>query len=155
MEKSNQTIFSFKQVLLIALIAGTLDGLAAIIFLGKMNFTGVFQYIASAVLGAEAFAGGIKTAFIGLAFHYFIAFCFTLIFAIASTKTPALRKNIIVSGIIYGIVVWTIMTFLIVPLTKIPAAPFHYERAILNAVILIFCIGLPISYLTARNSSIG
>lgn len=151
MEKSNQTIFSFKQVLLIALIAGTLDGLAAIIFLGKMNFTGVFQYIASAVLGAEAFAGGIKTALIGLAFHYFIAFCFTLIFAIASTKTPALRKNIIVSGIIYGIVVWTIMTFLIVPLTKIPAAPFHYERAILNAVILIFCIGLPISYLTARK----
>jgi uncharacterized membrane protein YagU involved in acid resistance len=151
MEKSNQMPFSFKKVLLTALVAGTLDGLAAVIFLGKMNFMGVFQYIASAIFGTEAFAGGIKTALIGLVLHYFIAFSFTLVFIIASTKTPVLRKNIVLSGIIYGIVVWTIMTLLVVPLTKIPAAPFNYERAILNAVILIFCIGLPISYLTARK----
>jgi hypothetical protein len=151
MEKSNQMPFSFKKVLLTALVAGTLDGLAAVIFLGKMNFMGVFQYIASAIFGTEAFAGGIKTALIGLVLHYFIAFSFTLVFTIASTKTPVLRKNIVLSGIIYGIVVWTIMTLLVVPLTKIPAAPFNYERAILNAVILIFCIGLPISYLTARK----
>ncbi|MBB6237742.1 putative membrane protein YagU involved in acid resistance [Pedobacter sp. AK013] len=151
MEKSNQNSFSFKKVLLIALIAGTLDGTAAVIFLGKMNFMKVFQYISSAIMGPEAFAGGIKTALIGLAFHYFIAFSFTLVFTIASTKTPVLRKNIILSGIIYGIVVWTIMPLLIVPLTKIPAAPFHYERAILNVVILIFCIGLPISYLTSKK----
>jgi hypothetical protein len=151
MEKSNQMPFSFKKVLLTALVAGTLDGLAAVIFLGKMNFIGVFQYIASAIFGTEAFAGGIKTALIGLVLHYFIAFSFTLVFTIVSTKTPVLRKNIVLSGIIYGIVVWTIMTLLVVPLTKIPAAPFNYERAILNAVILIFCIGLPISYLTARK----
>ncbi|MDQ0641646.1 putative membrane protein YagU involved in acid resistance [Pedobacter sp. W3I1] len=151
MEKSNQMPFSFKKVLLTTLVAGTLDGLAAVIFLGKMNFMGVFQYIASAIFGTKAFAGGIKTALIGLVLHYFIAFSFTLVFTIASTKTPVLRKNIILSGIIYGIVVWTIMTLLIVPLTKIPAVPFNYERAILNAVILIFCIGLPISYLTARK----
>ncbi|TCD19815.1 hypothetical protein EZ456_20120 [Pedobacter psychrodurus] len=155
MEKPNQIRFSFKQVLLIALIAGTLDGLAAVIFLGKMNFMGVFQYISSAILGTEAFAGGIKTALLGLALHYFIAFCFTLVFAIASTKTSILWKNVILSGILYGIIVWTIMTLLIIPLTKVSAAPFNYERAILNAVILIFCIGLPISYLTARNSSIN
>jgi len=151
MENANQTPFSFKRVLLIALIAGTLDGLAAVIFLGKMNFMGVFQYISSAIMGTKAFAGGIKMALIGLILHYFIAFSFTLIFTIASTKTSVLRKNIILSGILYGIIVWTIMTLLIIPLTKIPAAPFQYERAILNAVILVFCIGLPISYLTARK----
>jgi len=151
MEKSNQTPFSIKKLLFTALVAGTLDGLAAVIFLGKMNFMGVFQYIASAIFGKEAFAGGIETALIGLALHYFIAFSFTLVFTIASTKTSMLRQNIILSGIIYGVVVWSIMNLLIVPLTKIPAAPFNYERAILNAVILIFCIGLPISYLTARK----
>ncbi|WP_316843232.1 hypothetical protein [Pedobacter psychrodurus] len=151
MEKSNQTPFSIKRILLTTLIAGTLDGLAAVIFLGKMNFMGVFQYIASAIFGKEAFTGGIETALIGLALHYFIAFSFTLVFAIASTKTSVLRQHIILSGIIYGIVVWAIMNLLVVPLTKIPGVPFNYERAILNAVILIFCIGLPISYLTARK----
>jgi predicted neutral ceramidase superfamily lipid hydrolase len=151
MKKSNQTPFSIKKIFFTTLVAGTLDGLTAVIFLGKMNFMGVFQYIASAIFGKEAFAGGIETALIGLALHYFIAFSFTLVFTIASTKTSALKQNIILSGIIYGIIVWTIMTLLIVPLTKIPAAPFNYEQAILNVVILIFCIGLPISYLTARK----
>jgi len=151
MEKSNQTTFSLKKVLLITLIAGILDGLAAVIFLGKMNFTGVFQYIASAILGKAAFAGGIKTVLIGLALHYIIAFGFTIFYTFASTKIALLKQHFILSGVIYGLLVWAVMNLIIVPLTKIPAAPFHYEKAILNAIILIFCIGLPISYLTARK----
>ncbi|QNN42242.1 DUF1440 domain-containing protein [Pedobacter roseus] len=151
MENSNQNTFSLKKVFLISLIAGTLDGLAAVIFLAKMNFTGVFQYIASAVLGNAAFTGGIKTAIIGLTLHYFIAFSFTLLYTFASTKIALLKQHFILSGVIYGLVVWTVMNLIIVPLTKIPATPFHYEKAVLNAVILIFCIGLPISYLTARK----
>ena len=151
MENSNQNTFSLKKVFLISLIAGTLDGLAAVIFLAKMNFTGVFQYIASAILGNTAFTGGIKTAIIGLALHYFIAFSFTLLYTFASTKIAMLKQHFILSGVIYGLVVWTVMNLIIVPLTKIPATPFHYEKAVLNAVILIFCIGLPISYLTARK----
>ncbi len=151
MENSNQLSFLLKKVFLISLIAGTLDGLAALIFLAKMNFTGVFQYIASAILGNAAFTGGIKTAIIGLALHYFIAFSFTLLYTFASTKIALLKQHFILSGVIYGLVVWTVMNLIIVPLTKIPATPFHYEKAVLNAVILIFCIGLPISYLTARK----
>lgn len=151
MEKSNQNTISFNNLLPIALIAGTLDGLAAVIFLGKMNFIGVFQYIASAILGKEAYQGGIKTALFGLALHYFIAFSFTVFFAFISNRTLVLRKNILLSAVTYGLFVWAVMNLLIVPLTKIPAAPFHYERAILNAVILIFCIATPISYLTARK----
>jgi len=151
MEKSNQTSFSLKRVFLISLIAGTLDGLVAVIFLAKMNFTGVFQYIASAILGNAAFTGGTKTAIIGLALHYFIAFSFTLLYTFAGTKIALLKQHFILSGVIYGLVVWTVMNLIIVPLTKIPATPFHYEKAVLNAVILIFCIGLPISYLTARK----
>ncbi|RBQ05283.1 DUF1440 domain-containing protein [Pedobacter miscanthi] len=152
MENSNQTSFSIKKVLLIALIASTLDGLAAVIFLAKMNFTGVFQYIASAILGKDAFSGGIKTALIGLALHYFIAFSFTLFYTFAATKITLLKRHFILPGIIYGLLVWAVMNLIIVPLTKIPHAPFHAEKAILNAVILIFCIGLPISYLTARKN---
>lgn len=152
MENSNQNTFSLQKVLLITLIAGTLDGLAAVIFLAKMNFTGVFQYIASAILGKEAFSGGIKTALIGLVLHYIIAFSFTLFYMFTASKIALLKQHFILSGIIYGLLVWTVMNLIIVPLTKIPQAPFHAEKVILNAVILIFCIGLPISYLTARKN---
>jgi len=151
MKKSNQNVSSFSTLLPIALIAGTLDGLAAVIFLAKMNFAGVFQYIASAILGKAAYTGGVKTVLLGLALHYFIACCFTLFFSLVTRKTIILRKNILLSALIYGIFVWAVMNLLIVPLTKIPPTPFHAEKALINAIILIFCIGLPVSYLTARQ----
>lgn len=151
MKKSNQNVFTFGNLLPIALIAGTLDGLAAVIFLAKMNFVGVFQYIASAILGKAAYTGGIKTVLLGLILHYFIAFSFTFFFALITNRISALRRNILLSGVIYGIFVWTVMNLLVVPLTKIPPTPFHVEKALINAIILIFCIGLPISYLTARS----
>jgi len=151
MEKSNQASFSLRKVLLITLIAGTLDGLAAVIFLAKMNFSAVFKYIASAILGSPAFTGGVKIILTGVALHYFIAFSFTLFYTFAATKIALLKQHFILSGAIYGLVVWTVMNLIVVPLTKIPAVPFHYERAIINMVILVFCIGLPISYLTARK----
>jgi len=151
MKNSNQNVFSFGNLLAIALIAGTLDGLAAVIFLAKMNFVGVFQYIASAILGKAAYTGGIKTALMGLILHYFIAFSFTFFFVLVTNKISALRKNVLLSGIIYGIFVWAVMNLLVVPLTQIPQSPIHLEKAIINAIILIFCIGLPISYLTAHK----
>ncbi|QIL39879.1 DUF1440 domain-containing protein [Pedobacter sp. HDW13] len=151
MKKANQNVISFGNLLSTALIAGTLDGLAAVIFLAKMNFSGVFQYISSAIMGKAAYAGGIKTVLIGLVLHYFITFSFTVFFVLVSNKISALSKNILLSGIIYGIFVWAVMNLLIVPLTQIPESPIHLEKAIINTIILIFCIGLPISYLTARS----
>ena len=48
----------FKTILLAGFIAGLLDITAAIVILGKMNVVGVLKYIASGVLGKEAFLGG-------------------------------------------------------------------------------------------------
>lgn len=151
MKKAGQNSFSIKKVLIITLIAGTLDGMAAVIFLAKMNFTGVFQYIASAVFGKEAFVGGIKMTLFGLLMHYLIAFTFTLFYNLVAQKATFLYHNKILSGIFYGIFAWSVMNLIIVPLTKIPHGVFNTEKAIINCVILIFCIGLPIAILTARR----
>ena len=63
-----------KAILKTGLIAGTLDILAAIVILAKMNAVGVLQYVASGVFGKEAFSGGTTMAIAGLIFHYIIAF---------------------------------------------------------------------------------
>ena len=151
MSIASQNSFSFKKVFIISIIAGTLDGLAAVIFLAKMNFKGVFQYIASAVFGIDAFAGGLKMVLFGLLMHYFIAFLFTAFYNLAALKFTFLSRKKILSGVLYGIFAWFAMNLIIVPLTKITQANFNIEDAILNCVILIFCIGLPIAILTARR----
>jgi len=87
-------------------LAGTLDITAAFInsyLRSEVTPDIVLQYIASGVLGREAFSGGLGTAFLGLIFHYLIAFVWTLIFF---KLYPLLRIKPtyqIPAGLIYGI----------------------------------------------------
>ena len=72
----------FKTVLLTGLFVGTTDLLAA--YITQWIKTGKFadrmlHYIAGGALGLEtSMKGGNGVAFLGLFFHYFIAFAFTL-----------------------------------------------------------------------------
>ncbi|HEY4612913.1 MAG TPA: hypothetical protein VII11_08025, partial [Bacteroidota bacterium] len=87
-----------KAILTTWLLAGTLDILAAftqyMIGTGGKNPVNVLLFIASGVFGREtAFSGGYPMAALGLAFHYFIAFTWTLLFYLAYPKMNILAKN--------------------------------------------------------------
>lgn len=146
-----------KTILKTGLIAGTMDGLAAVIILAKMNFTGLFQYVASGAFGKEAFGGGPAMTLAGVAFHYFNAFAFTIFYFLILPYVSFLRKQVVVSALVYGLFVWSIMNLVVVPMSKITMGPFNWGSALLNMTILVVCIGLPISYFantyyTSKNS---
>lgn len=112
-----------KAILKTGLIAGTLDILAAIVILTKMNAVRVLQYIASGVFGKEAFSGGTATVIAGLIFHYIIAISFTNLYFFVFPYFPVLEKQKLVYGVLYGLFVWSVMNLVTVPLsnTKISA----------------------------------
>jgi hypothetical protein len=151
MSSSTSNQISLKSILTIAFIAGTLDGAAAVIILAKLKFGATFKYIASALFGKSAFSGGTEMIFAGIVFHYLIALSFTIFYAFLVTKLKFLSTNKVLSGILYGLFVWTVMNVIVVPLTQIPHVDFNPQRALINAVILIFCIGLPIAILIPRK----
>ena len=72
------------------LAVGVLDFLDAIIFFGLRGSTprGIFQYVASGLLGRAAFSGGTKTFALGLLLHFLNAFIFTTIYYFASLGPP-------------------------------------------------------------------
>lgn len=142
---------SLKQVLTVALIAGTLDGATAVIFMARFKFAATFKYIASAVFGKEAFSGGAGMVLAGLFFHYFIAFSFTLFYAFLAARVRFLNTNKVVSGVLYGIFVWAVMNLVVVPSTRTPQVELNLVRVLVNMVILIFCIGLPIALLIRQK----
>jgi uncharacterized membrane protein YagU involved in acid resistance len=142
-----------KAILKTGLIAGTLDILAAIVILAKMNAVGVLQYIASGVFGKEAFSGGTIMAIAGLIFHYIIAFSFTTFYFIVFPYVPFLGKQKLVGGVLYGAFVWSVMNLIIVPLSSTNKSPLTWNGASLNVAILIVCIGLPISLLASKYYS--
>lgn len=138
------------------LIAGTMDITAACVlswFRSGRSPVAVLQGIASGLLGANALQGGLASAALGLAIHYFIAFTATVLFFLASRKIKFLIEKPVISGLLYGIVVYLFMNGVVLPLT------FHrnffspFNLALMNAVILMFCIGLPIALIIRRFSA--
>jgi hypothetical protein len=143
----------FRKILKAGLIVGTFDILAAFIhYFIKTgdNPLNILKFIASGIMGDEAFSGD-KLVFVsGLILHYFIALAFTAYFFWLFPSLKFLVKNKILTGVIYGIFIWAVMNLLVVPLSKIPTRPINIPNAIIAASILIVCIGIPLSFMAAN-----
>ncbi|HZY80262.1 MAG TPA: hypothetical protein VFE50_12110 [Cyclobacteriaceae bacterium] len=147
---------STKKALLIAwLIVGTLDITSATIHYlanGNKNPINILVYISSGIFGADAFKiGPPSMAILGLALHYLIALIWTVIFFTAYPRMPFLAKNRVLTGIAYGIFVWTMMSQVVVKLSNTPKGPFNLTNAIINAAILCVAIGIPLSFMAYRH----
>ena len=144
---------NFQPILLGGLIAGTLDITAACAYAWiRSNVTPVrvLQFVASGVLGAESFSGGAKTAILGLALHFLIATVAAAVFYFASRKWLFLVEQPILAGLLYGIPVYLVMNFRVLPLSQVAQRQQPLSARIVNLVILMFCIGLPIALIVRR-----
>src|SRR5690349_13315935 len=107
----------YSSIIKAGLIAGTLDICAAMLSVYIRNGVGpepIFRYIARAAFGDAARTGGTEYIVAGILFHYLIAFGFTILFF---WMYPKIKKwftsSFIITGLMYGIVVWCIMNLVI------------------------------------------
>ena len=134
------------------LVVGTLDLTSATIQTLVMggNPMRMLQYISSSIIGQDAFDGGIKYSLLGVFIHFCIAFSWTLLFFLLYPKIKGLSNHKLLTGIVYGLIVWLVMNRVVVPLSKIPARPFNLKNALIGLGILIIAIGIPLSYMASR-----
>jgi hypothetical protein len=143
---SSRARFS-KAIVLAIVIAGTLDISDALIFYGLRGVPPILllQNIAYAAIGRSAFHHGIGTALLGLFFHYFIATTVAIIYFIASRHLP-LTRHPFIYGTLYGILIYIVMNYIVLPLSKIGLRPTPHLAPLINGIAaLIFCIGIPIA----------
>ncbi|HTI90668.1 MAG TPA: hypothetical protein VL727_08765 [Puia sp.] len=139
----------FKAVLLTGLFVGTTDLLYA--FTSQWMSSGKFadhmlKGIASVAVGRNnAFPGNDWIAFLGLFFHYFIAFAFTLFFFWVFPRVKFLRFNKYLIGILYGIFVNVVFEQVILPLL-IPRWSFSLPRAYINWICFGILFGIPVAW---------
>ena len=146
---------NFQPIFWGGLIAGTLDICAACLTAWlRAGVSPIFllQYVASGALGPEAFQGGVKTAAIGLAFHFLIATIWTVVFYLASRKWLFLVERPIQFGLLYGIAVYLIMSFVVVPLSRVTPRPATITGRTIGILTIMFCVGLPIALIVRRFS---
>ncbi|MBI3677739.1 MAG: hypothetical protein HY243_14110 [Proteobacteria bacterium] len=106
----------------------------------------VFQSIASGALGRAAFTGGLYAASLGVAVHLFVSLVAAAIFVFAASRWDVLIRKPVMSGIIFGVMAYIVMTFVVVPLSAIGfRLPKSLPLFLASFGIHLFAFGLPIS----------
>jgi len=115
----------------------------------------IFQSVAAGILGRpRAYAGGVRTFFLGIILHFLVATCIATVYYLATLALPVLIRHPVVSGLIYGVVAYFGMKFIIIPLSAIgqrgplPRLPILMTELIGHAIL----VGLPVALLARRSA---
>ena len=145
---------SAKAIILGGLLAGAMDITAAMTVYGVLrggSAIAVLQSVASGLLGSASYSGGTQTAALGLFLHFVIATTACAVYNVIAAKIRILARYAFLSGMIYGIVVWIVMSLVVVPLSNYPHETVPTVAGVsMGWLIHILCVGLPIS-LTHRK----
>ena len=134
------------------LVVGALDAADGIVVRGLQgqNPIQVLQYIASSLLGARAFSGGLASAGLGLVVHFAIALVVAAIYILASRRVAVLRTQWALLGLLYGAAVWAVMNLVLLPLTAVAHSPIT-TAALVNGVIShALFVGLPSAFFAKK-----
>ena len=140
-------------IVLGGLTVGVLDCIAAMTnayFRSGVTPDRVWQYVASAVLGQESFNGGASSIALGLVFHFCVAFGVATGFYVIARLVPAIIPYPFIFGPLYGIAVYFIMAYGVVPLTLAKQGAFTWYGLISGLVIHILFVGSPPAFITKR-----
>jgi uncharacterized membrane protein YagU involved in acid resistance len=130
-------------------VAGTLDVGAACLISGASPYI-ICQTIACGVLGVASFHMGMRSAAFGLLLQWLMSILIAAFYVGASHWFSVLRRRWILCGCAYGILVFVIMNYVVLPLSAIGhVAHFTPAKAVGNVLAMIW-FGFVVAYF-ARN----
>ena len=130
-----RTRLGARRVLAAALAVWVLDGLFATGLCLSVSPTctvmRTWQGVAGALVGRPAtFEGGVATFLLGLAMHFAVALTWAALYGALVSRWDALARlaarpvGAVLAGVALGAVVWCVMDFVVVPMTRNAATPF-------------------------------
>lgn len=133
-------------------VVGLLDMVYAIAVYSPKHPILIPQTIAGGLLGAKSYDGGMRTAVLGTALHFVIAFGAATVYYLASRKLTFLIDHAVPAGMVYGALVFGFMHVIVLPLSNVPHGGMPLIYRVAEFVEHWFCVGLPIA-LSVRHYS--
>jgi hypothetical protein len=145
-------VHALRAALLGGLVAGALDITYAFVAYGLLGVTPfrILHSVASGWLGRAAYEGGAATAALGLASHLFITCAAATLYVLASRRVPALAEHPLICGGLFGVAVFGVMNYAIVPLSAAIVGPPRGVFYPLGLLVHIFLVGVPIALFARR-----
>ena len=111
----------------------------------------LFQWDASNLLGARAFQAGVGVALFGCLLHLIVSLIWGAIFTLAALQFRFLARNVLVWGVVFGVVVRLVMAQVIVPLGRATMPPAHGVYLVNLYVAHIVFFGIPVAWVVSRS----
>jgi hypothetical protein len=110
-----------------------------------------WQGVASALLGRDAFSAGDAAIALGLVCHFVVAFSIVTAYVLASRRAPLLARRAVPLGMTYGALVFFVMNWVVVPLTRIGRVPAFTRSSLATSLLVhVFLVGLPAALVARR-----
>jgi uncharacterized membrane protein YagU involved in acid resistance len=137
-------------ILLGGLVAGTLD-IGAACLINNAPPAGILRAIAGGLLGKSASTGGLPIAGLGLVLQWAMSILIAAIFVIAGRWMPILRRRWIEAGLAYGVVVFFVMNYVVLPLSAIGHAPRFRIVHFSEDMVAMLVFGLIVAHFASRT----
>lgn len=135
------------------IVAGGLDILYAIVFWWVKRGVApsrILQSVAAGLLGRASFEGGTRSAALGLVLQCCIAVTMSLTYFAVSRRWAALWQRPLWYGPAYGLLLYVIMNYIVVPLSAALPGSKDPLWVALSIAVHMLLIGVPIALFTRR-----
>jgi hypothetical protein len=135
------------------LVAGALDMAYACAFWALkagVPARRILQSVAAGLLGRSSFEGGAATAALGLTLHLLIATSMSATYYLVARLWAFLRRRPVLCGAGYGLLLYGIMNYVVVPLSAAGPGSKDPLWIALSIAVHVLLIGIPIALLTRR-----
>ncbi len=133
-------------------IAGTPDIGAAALINWLSPFV-ILQVVARGVLGKASYSGGAYSAALGMILQWAMSLLIAAIFVLAATRMPILRRRWMAAGLAYGIVVFFVMNYVVMPLSRVGSSPHFTISTFAMNMLAMLLFGLIIAFFAQRFGS--
>lgn len=134
------------RMLVATLVVGSLDLLTCSLYWGARGVSParVAQGAAAWVMGADAYRGGTQSTMLGLSLLYLLALATVAGYRWLSMRDARLLRAPLRAGGLYGAMVFSMMTFVLIPLSAAPnSSGAHVDWLLVLLAIYVFAIGMP------------
>ncbi len=133
-------------------LAGTIDiGAASAINAAAPDR--VLRAVASGLLGRAAGHGGPWVPILGLFLQWAMSIAIAGVFLACAARAPILLRRWILAGIAYGIVVFFVMNYVVVPLSAAAFKVHFSPRSFAENMAAMLIFGLIVAYVAKRGNS--
>jgi hypothetical protein len=131
-------------------VAGAIDiGAACLINARSVPF--ILHVVAGGLLAERSFQGGMPTAILGLVLQLAMGILIAAIYVAAAQLLPTLNRRWITWGLIYGVVIFFVMNYVVVPLSAWHRMPHLSAQQFVANLAAMLLFGLIVAFFSSRS----